>query len=585
MQLKLTVASMEEFYNLSIRLNDTPAAAATTAAAATAPIVTNFTLQLLNNSNESYESSNLYTQSLINTSLYQHPSVFITNVTTLLLTLLSTTVNHTLPVDSVNIIASAGVISPYTSSQYINTSHLVNVSNSKYSHVPSQRTNSQLNFLHSLHHVDNVTRESHLSSSLKSINIDAINLPDHVNIYASDQDESTIKYLPSDYADTGDHLSVNSSINSSTTALASSYSSSSLQSATAVDVHHRSPANLTYHAQDVHTNNDTESVSQSNSSLTKLMAAQNEKINLPLLINMTPGSVNLSHFASLKSTSNLTESNYVSRNDSDVTLVSASPIVEVQSAHPASNESSTLIAPSSSSSSSSSPLQHMAIKSTPVPATHESSTSMSGVIISVVNVRNSFSLDGKLTQNVSESVSLYNSSLLSSSSASVAASSSSTVSRWHSMNDETDETVRSAPSVKSAYHSSLLATVASYSSPVMAKEEEEEEDDDDGDKYNALATQEDMMNAVSAVNSSRREESQTDTQLTSPSREYWALLLTLLPILAIFGNTLVIISVYSEKSLRGVTNYFIVSLAFADLFVGAVVMPFAVYFLVSVHPS
>lgn len=66
-----------------------------------------------------------------------------------------------------------------------------------------------------------------------------------------------------------------------------------------------------------------------------------------------------------------------------------------------------------------------------------------------------------------------------------------------------------------------------------------------------------------------------------PQKVYWALLLTILPIAAVFGNILVIVSVYREKSLQSVTNYFIVSLAFADLFVASVVMPFAVYFLVS----
>lgn len=66
-----------------------------------------------------------------------------------------------------------------------------------------------------------------------------------------------------------------------------------------------------------------------------------------------------------------------------------------------------------------------------------------------------------------------------------------------------------------------------------------------------------------------------------PEKVYWALLLIILPISAVFGNILVILSVYKEKCLQSVTNYFIVSLAFADLFVAGVVMPFAVYFLVS----
>lgn len=53
-------------------------------------------------------------------------------------------------------------------------------------------------------------------------------------------------------------------------------------------------------------------------------------------------------------------------------------------------------------------------------------------------------------------------------------------------------------------------------------------------------------------------------------------------VLAVFGNILIILSVYKEKSLKSATNYFIVSLAFADLLVAAVVMPFAVYVLVSI---
>ncbi|KAH8280774.1 hypothetical protein KR054_011148, partial [Drosophila jambulina] len=62
---------------------------------------------------------------------------------------------------------------------------------------------------------------------------------------------------------------------------------------------------------------------------------------------------------------------------------------------------------------------------------------------------------------------------------------------------------------------------------------------------------------------------------------YWALILILFPILTLFGNILVILSVCRERSLQTVTNYFIVSLAIADLLVAVVVMPFAVYFLVN----
>ncbi|UJR33371.1 hypothetical protein I4U23_020819 [Adineta vaga] len=58
---------------------------------------------------------------------------------------------------------------------------------------------------------------------------------------------------------------------------------------------------------------------------------------------------------------------------------------------------------------------------------------------------------------------------------------------------------------------------------------------------------------------------------------YWAFALTIFPILTIFGNVLVVVSVYREKSLHTVTNYFVVSLAISDITVAAVVMPFAIY--------
>lgn len=64
-------------------------------------------------------------------------------------------------------------------------------------------------------------------------------------------------------------------------------------------------------------------------------------------------------------------------------------------------------------------------------------------------------------------------------------------------------------------------------------------------------------------------------------KNWWALILMVVPCLTIFGNVLVILAVVRERTLQTVTNYFIVSLAIADLLVAVLVMPFAVYVLVS----
>lgn len=58
---------------------------------------------------------------------------------------------------------------------------------------------------------------------------------------------------------------------------------------------------------------------------------------------------------------------------------------------------------------------------------------------------------------------------------------------------------------------------------------------------------------------------------------YWILALILFPLLTVFGNVLVVMSVYRERSLRTVTNYFICSLAVADIMVAVMVMPLAIY--------
>ena len=58
---------------------------------------------------------------------------------------------------------------------------------------------------------------------------------------------------------------------------------------------------------------------------------------------------------------------------------------------------------------------------------------------------------------------------------------------------------------------------------------------------------------------------------------YWALLLLIFPMFTLFGNILVVLAVYREKSLRTVTNYFIVSLAIADIMVAVLVMTLAIW--------
>ncbi|XP_078034300.1 dopamine D2-like receptor [Augochlora pura] len=65
------------------------------------------------------------------------------------------------------------------------------------------------------------------------------------------------------------------------------------------------------------------------------------------------------------------------------------------------------------------------------------------------------------------------------------------------------------------------------------------------------------------------------------ANSWWALILVIVPCLTLFGNVLVILAVVRERALQTVTNYFIVSLAVADLLVAVLVMPFAVYFLVN----
>lgn len=90
-----------------------------------------------------------------------------------------------------------------------------------------------------------------------------------------------------------------------------------------------------------------------------------------------------------------------------------------------------------------------------------------------------------------------------------------------------------------------------------------------------------LLDELDLINSKNNSNNQTIFDSEESSRNYWALLLIIVPCVTIFGNVLVILSVYRERTLQTVTNYFIVSLALADLLVAVGAMPFAVYALVS----
>ncbi|NXM74575.1 DRD2 protein, partial [Serilophus lunatus] len=62
-----------------------------------------------------------------------------------------------------------------------------------------------------------------------------------------------------------------------------------------------------------------------------------------------------------------------------------------------------------------------------------------------------------------------------------------------------------------------------------------------------------------------------------PQSNYYAVLLTLLIFVIVFGNVLVCMAVSRERALQTTTNYLIVSLAVADLLVATLVMPWVVY--------
>jgi hypothetical protein len=69
----------------------------------------------------------------------------------------------------------------------------------------------------------------------------------------------------------------------------------------------------------------------------------------------------------------------------------------------------------------------------------------------------------------------------------------------------------------------------------------------------------------------------------TPTPNYWALLMVVLPLMTALGNCMVILSVVMEKALQTSTNFLIVSLAVADFLVAILVMPWGIYVLVRPH--
>ncbi|CAJ0584694.1 unnamed protein product, partial [Mesorhabditis spiculigera] len=59
--------------------------------------------------------------------------------------------------------------------------------------------------------------------------------------------------------------------------------------------------------------------------------------------------------------------------------------------------------------------------------------------------------------------------------------------------------------------------------------------------------------------------------------EWWYLGLSVIPLVCIMGNCMVVAAVWTTRSLQTPTNHLLVSLAVADLIVGAFVMPFSIY--------
>lgn len=77
------------------------------------------------------------------------------------------------------------------------------------------------------------------------------------------------------------------------------------------------------------------------------------------------------------------------------------------------------------------------------------------------------------------------------------------------------------------------------------------------------------------MNESQCNALQASVEWTKPASLISLAILIFIDILVIVGNCLVIAAVFCSHKLRSVTNFFIVSLAVADLLVGIAVLPFS----------
>lgn len=77
------------------------------------------------------------------------------------------------------------------------------------------------------------------------------------------------------------------------------------------------------------------------------------------------------------------------------------------------------------------------------------------------------------------------------------------------------------------------------------------------------------------MNESQCSDLLASVEWTKPASLISLAILIFIDILVIVGNCLVIAAVFCSHKLRSVTNFFIVSLAVADLLVGIAVLPFS----------